>query len=156
MPAHCDNLWPQERIAKLRVLVAQGYSARQIGAALGVTRSAALGKIHRMGLQLLTVRKPAAIKKPRKRIKMILPRPLPSPVVPEVAPANGPIGIMELTAFTCRWPFGERAPFRFCGTTKPATVPYCREHTAIAAGHSSARGNSWDGRRSPDGTAKSL
>jgi hypothetical protein len=56
-------------------------------------------------------------------------------VVPEVAPANGPIGIMELTAFTCRWPIGERAPFRFCGTSKPATVPYCREHTAIAVGH---------------------
>jgi GcrA cell cycle regulator len=156
MPAHCDNLWPQERTARLVALVAQGYRARQIGAALGVTRSAALGKIHRMGLQLLTVRKPAAIKKPRKRIKMIRPRPLPPPVVPEVAPADGPIGIMELTAITCRWPIGERAPFRFCGTTKPAGGPYCREHTAIAAGHSSARGNSWDGRRSPDGTAKSL
>jgi GcrA cell cycle regulator len=160
MPPHPDDRWPEERTAKLRALVAQGYSARQIGAALGVTRSAALGKLHRMGLHLLTVRKPAAIKKPRKRIKMILPRPLHPPVVPvvpEVAPANGPIGIMELTAFTCRWPIGERAPYRFCGTTKPAGGPYCREHTAIAVGHSSARGNSWDGlRRSPDAPAKGL
>jgi GcrA cell cycle regulator len=155
MPSHPDNVWPQERTRRLVALVAQGYSARQVGAALGVTRNAAIGKIHRMGLQLLTVRKPAAVRKPRKRwIKMTRPRALPPPPAPEVAPANGPIGIMELTAFTCRWPFGERAPFRFCGTTKPAGGPYCREHTAIAVGHSSARGNSWDGRRPPDAAAK--
>jgi GcrA cell cycle regulator len=159
MPAHCDNLWPQERTARLVALVAQDYSAGQIGEALGITRSAVMGKVHRMGLKLTReARKPAAIrnliKRPKKMIKTI--RPPAPPPAPEVAPADGPIGIMELTAFTCRWPFGERAPFRFCGTTKPAGGPYCREHTAIAVGHSSARGNSWDGRRSPDGTAKSL
>lgn len=158
MPSHRDDLWPQERTARLRALVAQGYSARQIGVELGVTRNAVIGKAHRMGLEY-TARKPARVTKPRKRlIKMTRPKalPIPRPAVPEVASPNGPIGIMELTAFTCRWPIGERSPYRFCGTTKPAEGPYCREHTAIAVGHSTARGNSWDGRRSPDGTAKGL
>jgi GcrA cell cycle regulator len=157
MPAHCDNLWPQERTARLVALVAQDYSAGQIGEALGITRGAVMGKVHRMGLKLTReARKPAAIrrliKRPKKMIKAIRPPATP----PEVPPVNGPIGIMELTAFTCRWPIGERSPFLFCGTSKPAGGPYCREHARLAVGHWSARGNSWDGRRSPDGTAKGL
>lgn len=42
--------WTDERITKLEAMWADGDSASIIGAELGITRSAVIGKIHRLRL----------------------------------------------------------------------------------------------------------
>lgn len=46
------KLWHEETENRLRELVAEGKSARQIGGEFGCTRNAILGKCHRLGLTL--------------------------------------------------------------------------------------------------------
>lgn len=48
--------------------------------------------------------------------------------------ATEPIGIMDLREKTCRWPFGDRPPFRYCGapTCGRGSGVYCSHHAAIA------------------------
>lgn len=43
--------WTDERVAKFKDLYAQGLSHSQIGAALGISRNACIGKATRLGLQ---------------------------------------------------------------------------------------------------------
>lgn len=43
------NIWTEEALAEMQSMVAQGYSASQIGRKLGKTRNAVIGKLHRMG-----------------------------------------------------------------------------------------------------------
>lgn len=47
---HVD--WTQERIEDLKRLVAEGLTYAQIGALWGISRNAALGKAHRLGLKV--------------------------------------------------------------------------------------------------------
>lgn len=47
---HPHSLWSLEREQLLAVLWTQGLSAGQISKRLGVTRSAVIGKVHRLGL----------------------------------------------------------------------------------------------------------
>ena len=61
--------WPAEREAELRRLKAQGLSASEIGRRLGVSRSAVLGRLFRLGLCAPT--KPDAVRRGA-------PRPLPT------------------------------------------------------------------------------
>lgn len=51
-------IWSQERIADLKQRWAAKENARQIGAAIGMSRNAVLGKIHRLGLSERINRKP--------------------------------------------------------------------------------------------------
>lgn len=50
-----DPYWSDERTARLRELFNVGRTGSQIAASLGITRNAAIGKLHRLGLR----RKPA-------------------------------------------------------------------------------------------------
>ncbi|MGE0845515.1 MAG: GcrA family cell cycle regulator [Flavobacteriaceae bacterium] len=43
--------WTDERVEKLRGLLAEGLTASQIGARLGVTRNAVIGKVSRLGAE---------------------------------------------------------------------------------------------------------
>lgn len=63
--------WTDERCDKLRKLWSQGMSASLIGAELGVSRCAVIGKVHRLKLarHVVTARKP----KPRSRLSRGLP-----------------------------------------------------------------------------------
>lgn len=47
---------------------------------------------------------------------------------------GNPIGILELTEETCRWPIGDPATedFKFCGAHPVTGKPYCHDHTRIA------------------------
>lgn len=38
------------------------------------------------------------------------------------------ISLLELTDETCRWPYGDQAPFTFCGCTPITGGPYCFSH----------------------------
>lgn len=54
---------------------------------------------------------------------------------PPRAKKSEPIGCItfgELLFSDCRYPFGDRAPFTFCGKPKLENSPYCDEHTRIA------------------------
>jgi len=48
--AQAGETWTAERLELLNKLRGEGLSASQIAAELGVTRSAVLGKCHRLGL----------------------------------------------------------------------------------------------------------
>ena len=48
------------------------------------------------------------------------------------SPPVGKIKFFELEACDCRWPFGEVAPFTFCGAPKLECSPYCNDHTRVA------------------------
>lgn len=51
-PRHPNSCWTDENVDRLRGLVADKLTARQIAAVLGVGRNAVIGKIHRLGLSL--------------------------------------------------------------------------------------------------------
>jgi hypothetical protein len=53
-----------------------------------------------------------------------LPAEAPSPVEPRH------LSLIELTAETCRWPYGD-GPFTFCGHPPAADKPYCAAHWSI-------------------------
>ena len=113
-------------------LSAEGYSASQIAAQLGVTRNAIVGKSWRMGriLKGLSCRSPA----PRKPAKH---KPRPRPQVnlvikskpPEIkTPAGQPVSLVNLKAWHCRWPIGEPMAMLSCGARAEDGKPYCPFH----------------------------
>lgn len=51
--------WTQERIDELSGLWAAGETCREIGAAMGLTRNAVIGKVHRLGLDERKPRQPS-------------------------------------------------------------------------------------------------
>lgn len=134
-----------------------GGSASEIAGAIGRTRSAVLGKIHRLRNSgdlkdrvhgdLVNERRRAArvrhverVKRPRKKAKskppvyfgagekLIKPSPFKHRDV-DVIPLH--IGLLELTATTCRWPYGD-GPITFCGSVIEAGQSYCLAHCGIA------------------------
>ena len=50
--------------------------------------------------------------------------------VADVVPRN--ISIYELTEQTCKWPYGNDAPFTFCGCPTLEGDSYCHEHTMLS------------------------
>lgn len=142
--------WSQERIDVLTKLWGEGVSAGAIARCLGgVTRSAVLGKVHRLGLTpRATVsrtrasmrqtggRNPhwrrqtkAAIAKaaPKPRRKPTFSaEPLPNPQAP-LGPTKT---LIELGHNDCRFPFGD-GPFSFCGCPQEPGLPYCEAHARL-------------------------
>lgn len=135
--------------AKTEALAAQmwkdGHSAKEIVPFVGKSRSAIIGKLHRMGLQHgnraeavkrnqereLTraarnrVRgsvKPESVSRPPRTVAKL------KAVIKPVKP--GGIPLEALTATSCRWPITENVPHRFCGC-KATDGPYCPEHTVM-------------------------
>jgi hypothetical protein len=45
------------------------------------------------------------------------------------------IDILELKAETCRYPYGDLPPFRYCGCPILKGSPYCSTHTAVCWNH---------------------
>ncbi|WP_439473072.1 GcrA family cell cycle regulator [Brevundimonas sp.] len=139
------SVWTEDRIARLKTLWSLGWSAQRIADTLGedVTRSAVLGKVHRMKLSV--GRSPvspagpavAAPEGPR-RASGRSGRPAPvrtsarSGVAPE-APAFGLATILSVRRCDCRFPYGEPgAPaFRLCGRPVARGV-FCAAHAEIA------------------------
>lgn len=107
--------WTKERVATLKRLWEEGYSASQIAAALGdVTRNAVIGKAHRIGLKGRSspIRRPA---QPKRQ--------------PVASKKSARVGDRQ-----CNWPIGHpREPgFHFCGAPAEPDRPYCAEHCAVA------------------------
>ena len=102
--------WTEGAAETLRTLWLKGVPAREIGERLGgISRNAVIGKAHRLGLS-----KQSDATEPEPSIKFV--------------------GTGDLTDRMCRWPFGHpgEQEFRFCGTPRIATRPYCAEHCSLA------------------------
>lgn len=153
-----DLLWPPEKIARLKTLWTDGYSASQIAAALGgCTRNAVIGKVHRLGLsgRAIVKRAPALGGAARVRLKAARPQARPpapqraalatalAPAMPHAAvetfadnviPFGQRCSLMELKSVSCRWPVGDpQSPdFYFCGGLAIGPLPYCLHHARLA------------------------
>ncbi len=80
--------WTDEQLERCRTMWADGMSASVIGAELGFSRNAVIGKVHRCGMdgpnswRNRTGTKPASQQRPHRRIKRWSPRHLPPAETP--------------------------------------------------------------------------
>ena len=141
MPA---NLWPRERCEYLAALWRAGYSfsqaAKAINEAFGVelTRSAVAGKVERMGLHAKNrvthqPPQPRAVRAQRS-LSAAASKPAREPPRPRLKPRM--IDILELTKYTCRYPYGDTPPYLYCGCPPLKGSPYCVHHTSLCWNHS--------------------
>ena len=149
--------WTREQVERLEALWREGHAARAIGLAFGVSRSAVLGKLSRLGmLGKPRIRLPAVrllkteqvskprIKPPQKPQMRPNKRPLPPPEPyqappPPPLPPIGRFSLLDLRHNSCRWPNGERPDYRFCGMPRVGESSYCSEHHAVAHSRGSQR-----------------
>jgi GcrA cell cycle regulator len=154
--------WNQSRVALLTRRWAEGASASVIARELGgVSRSAVLGKVHRLKLRqpelkLQRLRRAGAARKrrlgarrgPRGSGAMALKAAFRALGLDPPAGARdarldhasagkafgAPCGLLDLSDRTCRWPVGEPSEvgFAFCGAVPFAHYPYCIGHCLIA------------------------
>lgn len=134
-------MWTPERIEALKLLWACGRSAAQIAVELGgVTRSAVLGRVHRLALpRRRTVRRHPKHKPPGAKRMLIerpepvlpLPLPPPPPAPPTTTVSARPRPLLKLTPMQCRWPITDGKPFLFCADPVE-TKPYCPHHRRMA------------------------
>lgn len=132
--------WTEDRIRRLTTLWREGRTAAFISLDLGagISRSAVLGKIYRMGL---SEGRPAPVglssttPRARRSGRPAIPAAGPSkpPPTPEAEPRRGTRTILSIRRNDCRWPFGDPAApgFSLCGC--PATRgSFCSPHAARA------------------------
>lgn len=129
--------WPSTDVSTLRTMWADGKSAQIISDIIGCTRSAVIGKAHRLRLapRQTTVRSPA---RPR-RERLVLRRPRTPPVIPPTPRADAKVlrslklTIVEITDSQCKFPSGEHhLPYTFCGHPTFNGLPYCEGHCRAA------------------------
>lgn len=155
-----ESLWTDTSTADLTRMWGSGKSASEIANVLGFcTRSAVLGKVHRLGLekrrdaypqirprtktegdddrrltQIMRRREKARRQRERYALaRMLEPEktaPPPAPVPLECRPCS----LLELTQDTCRFPIGDpgEPDFHFCGAMPRSGDPYCIAHCRIA------------------------
>lgn len=150
------TIWTEDRVTRLRRLWRDGWTAARIAAEFGpsISRSAVLGKVHRLGLSADRPRRSgrrqamgcsaaemgAAAGRPGEVSAAGSGGPkLRSP--PEAAssprPAqaadlpSGGLGLLDLRQGQCRWPYGpDRGVTTFCG--RPVSRgAYCRGHAGV-------------------------
>jgi GcrA cell cycle regulator len=112
--------WPR-RDAELRALWAEGHSSRVIGKHMGLSRSAVIGRAHRIGLEPRRAGPPE-----------VVPIQIRAPVRYFGAPVQLVLPPLRFCAFPM-WPHGVRAPKPpvFCG--EPVwRRSYCYEHAQLA------------------------
>lgn len=116
MTIHTD--WTPERIERLKALWAQGIPASAIGAELGISKSTAIGKAHRLGLAAVARpnHNPLSAKRPPRKLR----------AQPAVVPDTSRLcTLFELSASTCRWPIDGG----YCG--HHAAKTYCEYHARL-------------------------
>lgn len=144
------NPWLPEHVESMKRMLTEGLTFSQIGARLGKSRNAVIGKAHREGLSRTADykkchssssgrRKPKAQQTPWRalRIKRSAAVFKSEPFVPApeiVVPLNERKGVLELSENDCRWPIGDpqHADFHFCNGKKVHGLPYCEAHCRVA------------------------
>lgn len=133
--------WNQETVDRLEAMWRSGCSGSKIAGELGISRSAVLGKLYRLGLMRQTRppqqrARPAstAPRAPRSKPsapKLIVVPPAPAPIVPFTAPVCEPVLFWDRSSTECAWivdtgPRGAGAA-RCCGA--PVMIgSYCGWH----------------------------
>ncbi len=149
------NLWPDARVDALKRAWREGLSASQIAARLGggLTRSAVIGKLHRLGVsggrkpsapRLTTAPSPPALKAARPDPALLtLKWPLPILEAPPISPARGappsapgPKYLRDMAPRECRFGLGDPGPGNgafqlFCAAPTTGHA-YCAHHRAVA------------------------
>jgi GcrA cell cycle regulator len=143
-----DTIWSEERIAILKQMWAERATAAAIAVRLGgLSRSAVLGKIHRLrrgaAVPAMTPNKDAApapcdaaALAYRRRAGRSAPRSSSRPRAKESPPRSSKT-LLELTNDSCRFPHGEPGTrgFFFCGAPEADLEggrPYCARHARLA------------------------
>lgn len=133
--------WTDEDTNYLTQAWTAGKSARCIARSLGITRNAVIGKVHRLDLpkrhttkRLYTPKRKRgdggiAMRMLSRKVSPPKPLPKPTPVLQE----SRNITLMDLTAFTCKFPTsGDGATTLFCGHVPQTGFVYCEAHCRIA------------------------
>ena len=126
------RLWEQEGRTANEIM---GWFEAYLEPGESITRSAVIGKIHRLGLiKKITYRKPVKKKKKDRKVnlKSLKLKKLPQVSNEPIPINNGLLDIMHLNEHTCRWPIGDPVlpNFGFCGAYKDdVTTSYCLKHT---------------------------
>jgi GcrA cell cycle regulator len=138
--------WNSERIEALTKMWREGLSASQVARQLGgVSRSAVIGKVHRLGIAGRDAPTRPMGGRPSTRVRATAggvrraqsprtPRE-PSISVSRVAfEVTATASIHTLTSHACRWPIGEpdQAGFGFCGRLRGGHASYCDGHAPMA------------------------
>lgn len=147
--------WTEERVDRLRGLVADGLSAKLISRRFGdISRNAVLGKMHRLGLcqervvtqtvvraQPSPALAPPKKRRPRPRVAVqsepkskppppSLSEPVATATKAGVWPGARMISLLALNSTTCRFPHGDPGEpgFAFCGADIMGGSVYCQIH----------------------------
>jgi GcrA cell cycle regulator len=144
-----DTDWTQAKEDELRALWAEGHSTAQIGARMGLTKNAVVGKAHRLDLPSRPspikarggdpiVRAPRVTLPPMQDSARSMRDSAPTMHVPvPAAPPPPPVVTFKPFAFrSCCWPLWgnqERPTHRYCGAAvmmkrDGTPAPYCAEH----------------------------
>lgn len=153
--SYSTAVWTEDRVELLKELWTRGASATACALRLGgITRSAVIGKVHRLGLPgrttVQTARRsfcasPQYRRKPRHALKPDAervsktnhrayivqdPRPDSTPPLDPIVPPEQRVGIAGLADNQCRWPIGDpqHADFHFCNLNKAEGKSYCELH----------------------------
>jgi len=130
--------WNPERMQRLEVLYRDGLSFTLIGADIGVSRNAAIGKARRMGLpkrEKIVQSKPNS----RRRNPPLKPKAFVEAKRPVIIPDRDySCGINDLDDHSCRYPLWDLStPHKqrlYCGVpgaSISAGVPYCERHSPL-------------------------
>ena len=131
------SAWTDDRVGRLKTLWREGQTAEQISRDLanGISRSAVLGKIHRLGLSASRSRVSKTLEArstpastPRRPHAAIRPF-----IEPDVILERGFATLQTVGRHQCRWPLGDPAApdFILCGQPVARGV-YCRPHGDLA------------------------
>lgn len=138
-----SDFWTSERVAQLTRYWAEGLSGSAIGQLIGATRSAVIGKVHRLGLPARAPRRKdaeqtAKPKRPRLQKTRHRDAEARTPRTPETVeratlpePASLDIALVDLERGQCKYPHGD-GPYTFCGHQVFPGEVYCPAHCAIA------------------------
>ncbi|MGQ2971903.1 GcrA family cell cycle regulator [Brevundimonas mediterranea] len=107
------SAWTEDRINRMKTLWLEGQTADQIARDLanGISRSAVLGKVHRMGLSAgrsgRPPKRPVVSRDPPQRAPARSIAVQTIDTTPEVATERGLATVLSVRRCECRWPFGE-------------------------------------------------
>lgn len=144
------SFWADYRVAELERMWLAGRTGSEIAAELGITRCAVLGKIHRLELAerpiannrryaLRTPEEIAITKRLRDERRNERRRTQRASIVMvnvealrciEVVPLHK--SLIDLGPNDCRFPYGDKAPYTFCGHPQMEGRSYCGPHFGLS------------------------
>jgi GcrA cell cycle regulator len=135
-----SEFWVEHPEAELlmREMFEDGFTMSQIGAVIGCSRNAVIGKVHRLGLERFVPRATPLLRQPQATRRARSPRPPPPPPKPLLVEVEAPTAehahkqITELQHGDCRWPVGEPADFCFCAEPQRWDSSYCAYHDDLS------------------------